>query len=107
MVYGAFQYFSRDEASRILRNLHDRLLSVTKVFVGNLPDKSKIGQFYRDHTPTAAELNDHAARLGVWYEPEEFRTLAEIFGLARYLFSHAARFHAAHYRFDVTLERGA
>jgi SAM-dependent methyltransferase len=106
-VYGAFQYFSRDEASRILRNLHDRLLSVTKVFVGNLPDKSKIGQFYRDHTPTAAELNDHAARLGVWYEPEEFRTLAESSGWRAICSRMPPEFHAAHYRFDVTLERGA
>jgi SAM-dependent methyltransferase len=107
LFYGAFQYFSRDDAARILTYLHNRFFRVAKVFVGNLPDKTKSRLFYRDRTPTASELNDHEARLGVWYEPDEFRALADSSGWRAICSRMPSEFHASHYRFDMTLERRA
>ena len=105
LIYGAFQYFSRTDAGLVLNHLNKRFSRVAKVFVGNLPDKRHANRFYRDRAPTEAELNDHEARIGVWYLPEEFLALAESAGW-RASWSHMpADFYAADYRFDVTLER--
>jgi cyclopropane fatty-acyl-phospholipid synthase-like methyltransferase len=105
VIYGAFQYFSRSDAAIVLRALHERFSKVAKVFIGNVPDKRRFDRFYRDRTPTEDELNDHAARLGVWYPPDEFEAIAQAAGWLASCSHMPAEFHASSYRFDVTLER--
>jgi SAM-dependent methyltransferase len=105
VIYGAFQYFSRSDAAVVLKALNERFSSVAKVFIGNVPDKRRIDQFYRDRTPTETELSDHAARLGVWYSPEEFEAMGRAAGWRASCSHMPAEFHASSYRFDVTLER--
>jgi SAM-dependent methyltransferase len=105
LIYGAFQYVSKSEAGVVLKALNERFSAITKVFIGNVPDKRRVDRFYRDRTPTQAELSDHEARLGVWYLPKEFEAMAQAAGWQA-SFSHMpAEFHASAYRFDVTLER--
>jgi SAM-dependent methyltransferase len=105
LIYGAFQYFSINEAGLILKYLNERFDHVAKVFIGNLPDKRCTDRFYRDRVPTEAELGDHEARIGVWYLPEEFRAMASTAGWRASCSKMPAEFYAADYRFDVTLER--
>jgi cyclopropane fatty-acyl-phospholipid synthase-like methyltransferase len=105
VIYGAFQYFSRSDAAVVLKALNERFSKVAKVFIGNVPDKRRIDRFYRDRTPTEAELNDHAARLGVWYSPVEFEAMAQAAGWRASSSHMPPEFHASSYRFDVTLER--
>jgi hypothetical protein len=105
LIYGSFQYFTRDTASVVLKALHERFLGLRKVFIGNIPDKRHFAHFYRDRTPTEDELNDHEAQIGVWYLPDEFVLLAETIGWRATLSTMPADFYAAAYRFDVTLER--
>ena len=91
----------------LLSALNERFSAVSRVFIGNLPDRRLADRFYRDRTPTEAELNDHEARIGVWYVPEEFETMARSAGW-QVSFSHMpADFYASGYRFDATLERPA
>jgi SAM-dependent methyltransferase len=105
LIYGAFQYVSRNDAFLVLKALSERFSMTAKVFIGNLPDKRRVDRFYRDRTPTEGELNDHAARLGVWYLPEEFEAMAQAAGWQASCSYMPAEFHASAYRFDVTLER--
>lgn len=105
LVYGAFQYFSEGQAQLVLKYLNEKFDHVTKVFIGNLPDKRHSNRFYRDRIPTQAELGDHEARLGVWYVPEEFQAMADAAGWRASVSHMPADFYAADYRFDVTLER--
>jgi cyclopropane fatty-acyl-phospholipid synthase-like methyltransferase len=107
VIYGAFQYVSRRDAALVLQALNKRFPSVARVFIGNLPNRGQVDRFYRDRTPTEAELNDHAARLGVWYLPEEFEAMARAAGWQPACSYMPAEFHASTYRFDVTLERAA
>jgi SAM-dependent methyltransferase len=104
LIYGAFQYLSRDDGLSALKTLKQRFSAVTRVFIGNLPNRRRVDLFYRDRTPTEIELNDHEARLGVWYSPEEFQALAEAAGWHASFSYMPADFYASSYRFDVTLE---
>ena len=105
LIYGAFQYVSRDDAIVVLRALNERFSSISKVFIGNLPDRRMADRFYRDHEPTEIELNDPDARVGVWYLPEEFEAMAGTAGWLASCSSMPAEFYASAYRFDVTLSR--
>jgi len=105
LIYGAFQYFPRNDAVLVLKALNERFPAVSKVFIGNLPNKRLVDRFYRDRTPTEAELNDHEARIGVWYLPEEFEQMAQATGWHAECSCMPADFYASSYRFDVTLER--
>lgn len=105
LIYGAFQYISKSDAILVLKTLNERFAAVAKVFVGNLPNRRLADRFYRDRTPTEAELNDHEARIGVWYLPEELAEIAEKAGWHASCSYMPADFYASSYRFDVTLER--
>jgi cyclopropane fatty-acyl-phospholipid synthase-like methyltransferase len=105
LIYGAFQYVSKNDASLVLKALSENFSSVAKVFIGNLPNRRRFDHFYRDRTPTAAELNDHEARLGVWYLAEEFEAMAQAAGWHASCSYMPAEFYASRTHFDVTLKR--
>ena len=105
LIYGAFQYFARDDAVAMLKALKERFSGVQKVFIGNIPNRRRADRFFGELNPTAAELNDHEARIGAWYLPEEFESLAQAAGWQASCSYMPADFDASSYRFDVTLER--
>jgi SAM-dependent methyltransferase len=105
LIYGAFQYFSRDDAAIILKAIKERFSGVTRVFIGNLPNRRRADRFFGERSPTEAELNDHEARIGVWYQPAEFEAMARAAGWHASCSYMPADFAASNYRFDVTLER--
>jgi cyclopropane fatty-acyl-phospholipid synthase-like methyltransferase len=105
LLYGAFQYIAESDAARVLAALNERFSTVAKVFIGNVPDRRRADRFYRDRTPTETELCDPAARLGVWYMPNEFEAMALSAGWRASISYMPEEFHASGYRFDVTLER--
>jgi SAM-dependent methyltransferase len=71
LIYGAFQYFARDDAVAMLKALKERFSGVQKVFIGNVPNRRRVDRFFGELSPTEAELNDHEARIGVWYRPSK------------------------------------
>jgi SAM-dependent methyltransferase len=105
LFYGAFQYFARADAVLALETLHRRFQRVSRVFIGNVPDKSRLAGFYRGEPPSEAELNDHEAQIGVWYLPQELEAIGHASGWRASVSSMPAQFYASRYRFDVTLER--
>jgi hypothetical protein len=105
LIYAGFQYFSKDDAALTLKYLHRRFLGLTKVFIGNVPNKQYADRFYKDRNPTAAELNDHEARIGAWYLPDEIEAMARAAGWRTSISYMPADYFVADHRFDVTLER--
>jgi cyclopropane fatty-acyl-phospholipid synthase-like methyltransferase len=105
LIYGAFQYFSREDAVAVLSALNERFSMVAKVFIGNVPDRRRSDRFFRKGAPTEAELNDHEAQIGIWYRPDEIEAMAQATGWRASCSYMPARFVASSYRFDMTLER--
>jgi SAM-dependent methyltransferase len=44
LIYGAFQYFARDDAVAMLKALKERFSGVQKVFIGNVPDRRHVAR---------------------------------------------------------------
>jgi SAM-dependent methyltransferase len=105
LIYGSFHYFPRADVVTILKALYEGFPTVTRVFIGNVPDKARADRFFADAMPAAEELEDHEARLGVWYLPEEVVALANAAGWRAGCSRMPTGFYQSSYRFDVTLDR--
>lgn len=107
LIYGAFQYLSPTDARLLLATLNARFPAISKIFVGNIPDRRHVARFYRDRTPIEVELQDHEARIGVWYVPDELAAVAGAAGWNAGCSHMPEEFYGSAYRFDLLLERQA
>lgn len=105
LCYGSFSYFSPETAQAVLRLLASRFRNVTRIFIGNLPDRERANAFYASSPPSPGELDDPRSQIGVWRSPDEFRHIALQTGWDCELRHMPRDFYAAHYRYDVVLSR--
>lgn len=105
LCYGSFSYFSPDDAHAVLAGLWTRFPNLARAYIGNLPDKDRADRFFPAGQDFGAVLHDHRAPIGLWRSTDEFRALAERCGWRAHFHRMPATFYAAHYRYDVVLER--
>lgn len=105
LCYAGFQYFSADEAAEILHVIYKKFSNVRTVFIGNLPDKDRAGNFYKARQPSVEELSDRATAIGTWRTQSEFKQLAGDAGWEVKFSIMPSAFNAAHYRYDALLSR--
>jgi cyclopropane fatty-acyl-phospholipid synthase-like methyltransferase len=105
LCYAGFQFFSADEAAEILNSLFKKFNNVQTVFIGNLPDKDRAGEFYKTRQPSAEELSDYSTAIGSWRTRSEFEQLAGDAGWKVRYSTMPAKFHASYYRYDALLTR--
>lgn len=103
LCYGSFAYLP--DGAALIRNLHDRFPNVRRVFIGNLPDKSRIKDFYYEGTYVPGIENDSESPLGIWRSESEFADLAGAAGWSAAFSKMPAEFYASAYRYDVALKR--
>ena len=103
LCYGSFAYFTEDDARHVLRGLRQRFVNVSRLFIGNLPDRDRAHLFYPAGKDYTSELKDHAAQIGIWRSQAEFSTLAADEGWELTPTLMPPEFYAAHYRFDALL----
>jgi hypothetical protein len=87
----------------VLTILRQRFVSVRRVFVGNVPDKSRLHDFFDPSSYTPAIESDPSSAIGVWRSVEEFDQLAAATGWRSEVRRMPAAYYSAHYRFDVVL----
>lgn len=104
LIYGCFSYLSRDSSKEVLALLFSKYLNVQKVFIGNLPDKAKSEDFFKDRPQL--NLDDPQSPIGVWRTVQEFKALAESVGWTAVVHFMPSSFYSAHYRYDIILQRG-
>lgn len=105
LCYGSFSYFPAASASDALRFLHDRFINVRRIFIGNLPDRDRATEFYKDRMASAEELLDHRSQIGIWRNRAEFDLLARDAGWKTDFSIMPADYYASAYRYDVLLSR--
>jgi cyclopropane fatty-acyl-phospholipid synthase-like methyltransferase len=105
LCYGSFSYFSEPDARTVLEGLHSRFGNISRVFIGNLPDKDRADRFFRDGHVNAAEIKDHESAIGIWRSPQEFIELAQTCGWQASISRMPESYYAAHYRYDALLTR--
>jgi len=105
LCYGSFSYFSDADALDTLRLLHRRFASVSRIMIGNLPDRDLAQNFYTTGQDFLADLDNHESQIGIWRSVAQFEALAASAGWALEVTRMPASFYAAHYRFDAILRR--
>lgn len=102
LCYGSMQYIPVGRVHELLISLRKRFPGIRKVFIGNLPDRDYVHEFFGDNYQSGIE-NLPGSSIGVWWAPEEFRLLAESAGWYMELRRMPENYFAAHYRFDAVL----
>lgn len=105
LCYGAFPYFDDDAAFRLLDGLNRRFARASHVFLGQIPDKTRMAAFYCDRAIGPGEENNPGGLLGIWRTPDEMAALAAKAGWLLDCRRMPDAFFASHYRFDAVLTR--
>lgn len=105
LCYGAFSYFSSNNAKRLLSAVHNNYPNIKLLYIGNLPDKDRADLFFNERPHVERMLDDPDSSIGVWRTKDEFASLAESTGWVASFFTMPETFYAAHYRYDVILRR--
>ena len=105
-MYEALQHFSTEEADELLRSLRGSASRDAPLFLGSVPDASRIWSYY----DTPERRADYELRtregleaIGHWWNADQLRDLAARHGYAMKLTPSDARLYTSHYRFDVLL----
>ncbi|MTD32873.1 class I SAM-dependent methyltransferase [Paludibacterium denitrificans] len=105
LCYGSFSYFSRDDAFVMLEELHKRFVNISRVFIGNLPDRDRAPPFYPVGKNYLNELDICESQIGIWRSENEFREIAIAAGWYIETRRMPPQFYGAHFRYDVILHR--
>lgn len=105
LCYGAFTYFSFENAERLLSAIANRFTNVDRIFIGNLPDKDRAHLFYHAGKDYSNLLEDRESPIGIWRSKDEFSRLANKTGWDVEFFVMPEDFYSAHYRYDALLRR--
>jgi SAM-dependent methyltransferase len=104
ICYGSFMFLPHNAAYDLLRWLRLRFPGINRLFIGNLPDKSKMACFFSDREYTPGIENDPGSPIGIWRTEQELVQLAETTGWHASISRMPTAFYAAHYRFDAILK---
>ena len=105
LCYASFCYFPEPDAREVLHRLYERFTRLERVLIGNLPDRSRARDFYKNRTPSSEELADWSTAIGTWRTPEEFTQMAGDAGWKVQISTMPPEFFSAYYRFDALLTR--
>lgn len=103
LCYGAFQYFDRASGRTLLATLRRHYSHVSRLVIGNLPDRTRLAEFYRDRPYTPGIEDSAETPIGIWWAPDDFARLAAESGWRCQTRKMPEDFYAAHYRFDAVL----
>ena len=103
ICYGSFMFLPREAAYDLLRLLRLRFRYIRKFYIGNLPDKSVMAEFFSNHEYTPGVENNPGSPIGIWRTKKEFVQLSEETGWRATIIRMPSSFYAAHYRFDAIL----
>lgn len=103
ICYGAFMFFNKKEAESILRSVRKNFPSVSKIFLGNLPDLSRIKKFFRPDCYVRRIETRANTPTGIWRTTKEIQKIAKKCGWHSQIRYMPKAFSGSHYRFDAIL----
>lgn len=103
VCYGSFSYIEQDRAEKLLCMLRKNFPNLQRIFIGNIPDKDFLPEFYGDRLYIPGIENDPDSPIGIWRTRIEFTSLAKKCGWQPSFHKMPAKYYAAHYRYDVIM----
>ena len=105
LCYGSFSFLEADRAECVLASLSSEFPRLTRIFIGNYPDKDRFSEFFGDRPIQTGVENDPSSPIGIWRTQEEFGELARRTCWRAEFKKMPEQYYAAHYRYDVVLSR--
>jgi SAM-dependent methyltransferase len=105
LCYGAISFLDRKHAVRLLELVFQRCPGARRLFIGNVPNRHRAGEFFAARGEELPDLDQHESQFGVWWFPEELSEVAERFGWAPKVLFMPDAFYGSSYRFDLLLTR--
>src|SRR5690554_1368115 len=105
VIYGVISYLAAADVEHLVSTLSNRYTSCKRIFIGNIPHRSKAAVFFRRRNVEQYRLDDPESAIGIWWAPEEFIRIGNMFGYDVDILTMPESFYGAEYRFDVLLKR--
>lgn len=104
--FEVFQHLSEGDCHNFLKLVHKKFPALNRVFLGGLPDKEKIRNFYNTDERWLDYLNrlkNDSEAIGHWWSRERLMKIAEKEGFECVIQDQNENFYTTHYRFDAVL----
>ncbi len=103
LIYGSINYFSRENAEKLLAVVRERCVNVSRLVIGNVADLAHIHAFFgpERYEPGIEDKPDSA--IGAWWSRDGFSQMAARAGWSTEYHQMPEPFYARHYRFDALL----
>lgn len=105
LIYGCMSYFTREDFSALLSHVHRRFPGVSTLFVGNVPDIRRAGEFFAARNISRYELDNPQTPIGVWWAPEDLLQMGERLGFSTEYLKMPEDFYGSRYRFDIVFRK--
>lgn len=103
LCYASLAYLSDGTAGNVLAALRRRFSGITRVVLGNLPDKAMAHEFFGPERYVEGIEEDNETVLGRWRTKTEVKALAEAAGWKVAFATMPEGYYAASYRYDAIL----
>lgn len=100
MSYATIQYLELDAVETLFTTVRERFTSVTRLLVGNVPDRDRAGLFFGDRSGEV-DLDQPASQIGRWWSASELAQMAQRCGWACSVARMPENVFNAKYRFDA------
>ena len=106
-MYEALQLFDMEKIGALLEKIHGRKSPVL-FFIGSVPDKEKIWDYYDTEEKKEFYLKrekEKKPHMGRWWGKKELEFVATQHGFKSYFYPQPPSIYTAYYRFDCLLEK--
>lgn len=105
MCYASAQYFPNDMLKEILKITIARFKNVKIFLLGNIPDKDKANEFYKERNSDEEVLDSNETPIGIWRTQSTIADIALNTGWNCRCQKMPEEFYASCYRYDSILTR--
>lgn len=105
LVYGCISYLSRVELEAFLQHIAARFADISTVFIGNIPEKNKAIEFFKERNVEHYDIDNEKTPIGLWWHPEELILIAQRSGFTANAIKMPDTFYGHRYRFDLILTK--
>lgn len=105
ICYGAFSYLSSKNIDDMFKYFSSKFSNISKLYIGNIPDRSRVNNFFVNSKPLDLNLDSHESSIGKWWNKLDLTVLADQHGWNIYFYQMPYIFYGSKYRFDALLCR--